>query len=97
MQTQPFILAFGDAIHPEQQFVIVERVAIEATSLLAAVDICLKTFYVMDMDYPWQCANTWDFLQKIVYGLGAGKGREGSTADVLSLKNFLFRNYRKEL
>ncbi len=42
-----------------------------------------------DDDAPWESSNAWDFLQKVVYGLGEGKGRAVSTSSVLALKNYI--------
>jgi hypothetical protein len=69
--------------------VIVERRAVPCSSMLNAVDICFKMFYVLDINYPWECANSWDFMQKVVFGLGEGKGKGVSNASVLQLKSFL--------
>ncbi|PIK42603.1 hypothetical protein BSL78_20529 [Apostichopus japonicus] len=89
-QTQPFILIIGEnRRNPEQQFVIVERMAMPASSLIKAVDLCFKVFYVLDLNYPWESNNVWDFIQKNIYGLGEGKGRLRSTPSVLALKNFV--------
>lgn len=58
---------------PSQSFVIVDGLAIEASSLLKAVDICFKAFFVLDVCYPKQCHTTWEFIQKFFYKMGEGK------------------------
>ncbi len=89
-QTQPFVLLLGTStMKPEQQFVVLERRAIPANSTLHAFDLCFKIFYILDINYPWESSNAWDFLQKVVYGLGEGKGRAVSTSSVLALKNYI--------
>ena len=88
-QTQPFVLLLGDRTRPEQQFVILERKAIPANSIIHAFDLCFKIFYIFDIDYPWESSNAWDFIQKTVFGLGEGKGRCNSTSSVLALKNYV--------
>ena len=77
---QPFILVLGELIEPAQVFVIVERKALPQTSLLKAVDVCFKLFYVLNVDYPWEAATTWEFHQKVVFGLGGKEGGKTSPA-----------------
>ncbi|XP_071817600.1 uncharacterized protein [Apostichopus japonicus] len=52
-QTQPFILALGERKSPEQLFVVVEGQTVSCSSLLHAVDVCFKLFYLLDVHYPW--------------------------------------------
>ncbi|XP_041485618.1 uncharacterized protein LOC121431904 [Lytechinus variegatus] len=88
--TQPHLLCLGDDRRNLQQtFVIVEENAIPCPSFIKGVDTCFKLTYVMDIHYQWQCSNTWDFLQKVVYELGKGKGRAMSSLSVIELKNYL--------
>ncbi|XP_071843612.1 uncharacterized protein [Apostichopus japonicus] len=88
-QTQPFILALGERKSPEQLFVVVEGQTVSCSSLLHAVDVCFKLFYLLDVHYPWQCSNTWDFVQKFIYGIGDGKGKGRSASAVTLLCNYL--------
>ncbi|PIK33319.1 hypothetical protein BSL78_29864, partial [Apostichopus japonicus] len=88
-QPQPFVLALGRREQPEQVFCIVERRALPCQGLLQGVDLCFKLFYILDINYPWECQNTWDFLQKAIYNLGKGKGRDKSVPSVTLFKNFL--------
>lgn len=84
---QPFVLVLGARVKPEQVFVIIEREAIPQDSLLKAVDLCFKCFYVYDIDYPWQTCNSWQFLQSAIFGIeGIAKATSSS---VMSLKAFL--------
>ena len=50
-----------------QAFVIINSMAVEYKSLAEAVDICFKSFYVFDVQYPKACAQVWEFLQSCVY------------------------------
>ena len=88
-QKQPFILLLGEVDRPEQAFVVVEKVAISGKSLLHALDICFKLIYILDVDYAWQCGNTWDFIQKFIFGLGDEKRRAQSVPAVSLLTNYL--------
>ncbi|KAJ8018500.1 hypothetical protein HOLleu_43330 [Holothuria leucospilota] len=87
--TAPFLLALGKQEDPEQVFVIIERQTVACRSLVKGLDLSFKLFCILDIDYPWECQNLWDFIQKFIYGLGKGKGREKSVPSVSLLINFL--------
>lgn len=63
--SQPYILVLGSRINPLQIMVIVERKAVEFTTLTKAVDYCFKLIYVLDVQYQAQCIGTWEFLQNL--------------------------------
>ena len=70
---QPFILLLGGIRYrPNQVFMIVERKAVSCSSVLQAVDTCMKIIYVLDVDYQPQCSAVWHFLQHMVYELPPG-------------------------
>ena len=86
---QPFILILGESIvRPEQAFVIVERQAMPQASLLKAVDVCFKLFYVLDIAFPWQSLSTWDFFKK--WCMAWERGRGGTLHLVVSALSELF-------
>ncbi|XP_057201278.1 uncharacterized protein LOC130561138 [Triplophysa rosa] len=64
----PYVLMLGDN-QCFQAFVILNGEALEQETLLAAVDVCFKAFYVFDINYPKQCSPVWQFLQTVVFGL----------------------------
>ncbi|XP_063968771.1 uncharacterized protein LOC135157438 isoform X1 [Lytechinus pictus] len=66
---QPFVLALGPQKAPAQYFAVVEGRALKQDSLLKAVDVCFKLFYVLDLEYPSACYTTWEFIQKVLYQL----------------------------
>ncbi|KAL1007159.1 hypothetical protein UPYG_G00082830 [Umbra pygmaea] len=80
----PHVLMMGDN-QCFQAFAIINGEALEQNTLLAAVDVCFKAFYVFDIDYPKQCSTVWQFLQTVVYGL---PGDETPTMRVL--RAFIF-------
>ncbi|XP_041463454.1 uncharacterized protein LOC121414366 [Lytechinus variegatus] len=45
-QKQPFVLALGDILKPEQVFVICDGAALEAMSLIHGADLCFKAIYI---------------------------------------------------
>ncbi|XP_033104574.1 uncharacterized protein LOC117107122 [Anneissia japonica] len=67
--TQPYVLILGGFADPLQCFTIVERRAIPQVSFLKAIDVCFKLFYILNLNYPWQSYTTWEFIQKVIYGL----------------------------
>ncbi|CAB4012109.1 Hypothetical predicted protein, partial [Paramuricea clavata] len=65
----PFVLAIGNRYNPTQVFVIIEGQGLEQPNLTKAIDVCFKVFYILDINYPWQCSSSWEFIQKVLYGI----------------------------
>ena len=65
----PFVLIVGSQEDHIQTFVVIDGVGLEQPSLLKAVDVCFKLFYILDIHYPWQCSTTWEFIQKVLFGI----------------------------
>ncbi|KAL0962656.1 hypothetical protein UPYG_G00343450 [Umbra pygmaea] len=63
----PYVLMLGEGHQCSQAFVIVNGAALEQPSLLAAVDVCFKAFFVFDISYPKSCAKVWEFIQTTVF------------------------------
>lgn len=80
----PYILMLGDN-QCFQAFTIINGAALQQSTLLAALDVCFKAFYIFDINYPRQCSLVWQFLQSVVYGL---PGEE--TPAVRVLRAFIF-------
>ena len=76
---EPFILIIGERKAPHQVFAIVQGKALQQVSLIKAVDVTFKLFYILDIHFPWQCATTWEFFQKVVYGLDAVSSNSNSS------------------
>ncbi|XP_028417993.1 uncharacterized protein LOC114542716 [Dendronephthya gigantea] len=66
---EPQVLVHGSVTSPQQVFVVSKGRALERSNLLTAIDTCFKMFYIMDIEYPWQCGITWEFFQKVIFGL----------------------------
>ena len=91
--TQPYVLVLGSLMHPLHFFLIVERKAVEQTSLLKAIDACFKAFYVINVDYPWQCRSTWEYFQKALFCLeDAGGLKTKTTPAVIAMRTALKQN-----
>ena len=67
-RSEPYVLVMGEG-EASQFFGFFGGDAQEHMTLLGAVDVCFKTFYVYDINYPKQCCSAWEFLQKAVYQL----------------------------
>lgn len=46
-----------------------EGLGLEQPNLLKAVDVWFKLFYILVIHYPWQCGMTWEFTQKVLFGI----------------------------
>ena len=84
---QPFVLLLGENCNPSQTFVTIEGRALPAKSLLKTVDLCFKVIYVFDVEYPKHCISTWEFLQKVMYGITDGKGKSATAPAVRSFEH----------
>ncbi|CAL8384297.1 unnamed protein product [Gadus morhua 'NCC'] len=71
----PYILILGD--NCSQAFVVFAGKALEQWTLLGAVDICFKIFYVFDIKYPKQCAHVWELFPNCLSDRG-GQGWLGA-------------------
>ncbi|XP_013390018.1 uncharacterized protein LOC106158524 isoform X2 [Lingula anatina] len=81
----PHIITIGcSAKNPTEAFVAFEQNAIKCPTLLKAVDLCFKSFYILDVNYPRECYTVWEFLQTVVYEMGDEK----SSPLIKSLRNF---------
>lgn len=81
----PFILVIGARENPHQVFEIIDGQGLEQPNLLKAVDVCFKLFYILDIHHPWQCYITWEFVQKVLYGIEDNKKGKTSPA-VIALR-----------
>ena len=65
---QPQVLALGNNISkPEQCFVIINDIVYEMDSIIKSCDICFKSFFVLNVNYPVQCLDPWTFIQRALY------------------------------
>ena len=61
----PYILFIGDdEVHPIQYFIVCENeVLIETSSFIKALVSLFAWYYVMDIEYPKVCRNTYNFIE----------------------------------
>nr|XP_033958660.1 uncharacterized protein LOC117461077 [Pseudochaenichthys georgianus] len=77
----PYVLSLGNDIwHTSQAFVILDGEALEQNTLLQAVDVCFKVFYIFDIDYTKQCEAVWKFFQNAVYEIKGGEESKPATS-----------------
>lgn len=84
----PFILAVGTLDNPSQVFVIVDGQGLEQPNITTAVDVCFKLFYVLDIHYPWECSTTWEFIQKVLFGID-DKGNGKTSPAIIAMRAYL--------
>ncbi|KAK9966163.1 hypothetical protein ABG768_003289 [Culter alburnus] len=82
----PHVLVLGDKGNSSQVFIIFNGEAVEKETLLQAVDVCFKMFYIYDINYPKPSAPIWEFLQHAVYNIPGGV----PSTHCRLLKNFVF-------
>ncbi|KAL4720806.1 hypothetical protein ACJJTC_006795 [Scirpophaga incertulas] len=65
---QPFIIIIGrDYMNIDKFYVIINDTFYLLHTILDAVDVCFKSFQVLNCRYPIECVSTWQFIQKGVY------------------------------
>lgn len=70
-RAHPYTLALGDEKNCSQAFAIIDGKAMEHATIVQAVDVAYKAFYIFDVNYPKECSTAWQFLQG-VYEMGQG-------------------------
>lgn len=61
----PFVLMLGHGHDCSQAFSIINGQALTHSTLLDAVDMCFKAYYVFDLKYPNACTQVYEFLQTV--------------------------------
>lgn len=82
----PHVLVLGDKESSSQVFVIFNGAAVEQETLIQAVDLSFKMYYVYDINYPKPSAPIWEFLQHAIFKIPGGV----PSAHCCLLKNFVF-------
>lgn len=82
---QPRIVVLGESvIHPVQVLVLVNDTVYEVGSLIKAVDVCFKAFFVLNADYPPQVRDPWLLLQRGVMGIETEYDTRSARVDEIS-------------
>ncbi|KAG5285667.1 hypothetical protein AALO_G00006040 [Alosa alosa] len=76
----PYVLMLGEEYDCSQVFVVINGIPLEHQSLLSAVDACFKAFFILQLQYPKPCAQVWEFIQTVVFGI---PGHESNTVKLM--------------
>ncbi|KAF3833196.1 hypothetical protein F7725_026861 [Dissostichus mawsoni] len=82
----PSVYKIGGKVHrptieeSRKSFINIQPTCHETDTLLGAVDLCFKAFFVFDINYTKQCLPTWEFIQQAVYEID---GHESSNVKFL--------------
>ena len=70
---QPQILVLGSSIlDPVSSYVIVSDTIVYCVdAVIEAIDICFKSFYVFELEYPSQALDPWMFIQHMIFNLAS--------------------------
>lgn len=72
---QPFVAAIGPNIDSQTDFYVVfNHIRWHFTCLLEALDICFKTYQVLDLGFQLPCKHLWQWLEFDIYGLPKSEG-----------------------
>ena len=82
----PYILfTGGDIVHPTQYFIVCEnQVLTETTSFAKALVALFASYYVMDIEYPKSCRNTFNFVEAKCLKLPSTGSFTASSTQVIS-------------
>ncbi|XP_055923693.1 uncharacterized protein LOC129954066 [Eupeodes corollae] len=65
---QPFIIVVGkDVINFKEVFLYFDSVKFPFISFIRAVDICFKTFFLFNLEFPNPSSNFWNFIQSLYF------------------------------
>jgi len=64
VRSHPFVVCKRDLykLDVEEFFVILANKAIKCDSLIAAIDLAFKSFYVFNISFPDSCYGAWQFI-----------------------------------
>lgn len=93
-QLQPYVLVIGE--FPQD----IQRVFVSFLdhkycfdSILKAIDVCFKLFYVLNFEYPLECEQVWFIVQQALYDIPQTKTQRVNAASNQFI-SFLRRNER---
>lgn len=65
---QPYVIVEGENIRKINNFyVVIDTVRVKTKSVLEAIDICFKAFFVIKAKYPVQSEHLWLLIQRGIY------------------------------
>lgn len=67
---QPCLIALGQNLFDSQHFyTFCDGILYKFNSIIAALDICFKLFFVLNLEYPCKSHNVWTFFEKNIFEL----------------------------
>lgn len=67
---QPYVIIESPTIQEiHKAYVVIDCIRYEFDSVRRAIDICFKSFHVMNAKYPLPSSHIWQLIQKCVYGI----------------------------
>ncbi|KAJ8674205.1 hypothetical protein QAD02_014671 [Eretmocerus hayati] len=66
---QPYIIIVGELEAISDIYVNVDNVLYQVSSVLEAIDICFKVFFVFHLQFPYDSQHLWLMIQRGVYGI----------------------------
>lgn len=65
---QPYVIVVGPTLHEiSTSYVCIDDVLYNTSSTLEAIDVCFKTFHVLQLQYPTASEHLWFIIQKCLY------------------------------
>lgn len=82
---QPFIIIEGvfGIFKIKRTFVFLDNIVYETDSVLHALDICFKAFFVFDLKYPEQASLFWHFIQRFFFKIKTVYDKEYQRVNIL--------------
>lgn len=68
MTVQPYIILVGSTLNNvSTSYVVINENIYKSSSVLEAVDFCLKAYHVLDAKFPFESHHIWYLIQWSVY------------------------------
>ncbi|OXA39834.1 uncharacterized protein LOC110860972 isoform X2 [Folsomia candida] len=64
---QVYLVGSKESLIFEDFLVIFKRKIVKCTSVMEAVDLAFKSFYVFNIEFPTTCYGAWQFLDYVIY------------------------------
>lgn len=92
LSNQPFIVVVGTLHNIKEIMIRIDDNTYKVKSIIEAIDLLFKIFYVMNVEYPFACRSTWTFIQEFFYKIptaSSGKKKAKKFVTVVNLINKL--------
>ncbi|XP_067622635.1 uncharacterized protein [Eurosta solidaginis] len=74
IKLQPFLCAIGDDIIDLKEFyVYFAGIYYKLSNIVKSIDICFKIFHVLDLKYPQNCEQIWNFVDQLFFKISNTK------------------------